>query len=388
MFNRFPAEKLRASKHSCFLWGPRQTGKSFLLRNVFPNAKFYDLLSANEFRRLGANPGVFADECASLPAGKDAPPVVVDEIQKLPELLDEVHKLIASRSGLRFILTGSSPRKLLRNGGNLLGGRVVRRELFPLSFSEIPDFSLERALNRGLLPPHYLEDSDVGAVELLNAYVGQYLREEIMAEALVRNVPTFQRFLEIAAISNGQTVNFSAIARDCGVSSPTIESYFGILTDTLVGCWVPAWKKRAKRRVIGQPRFWFFDIGVANELLRRKSVAPGSPEFGANFEHFVFMELRAFCAYHGRENALSWWRTTGGAEVDFILGDNEAAIEVKSTDRPASDHTKGLREHKTEFSPRRSLLVCRAPRKAKTAEGIEIYPWREFMEELWSGKIW
>jgi len=229
---------------SCFLWGPRQTGKSTLLRTLFPDAPTYDLLSAREFRRLSADPGVFAEECAALADRRQ--PVIVDEIQKLPALLDEVHSLM-SRHGMRFILTGSSPRKLLRGGGNLLGGRAVRHELLPLTSAEIPDFSLDKALNRGLLPAHYLSDR---AASRLAAYVGDYLREEVLAEALTRNLPAFQRFLEAAAFSNGQIVNAATIAREIGVAANTVRGYFDILVDTLVAAWVPAWTKRAKRRGI------------------------------------------------------------------------------------------------------------------------------------------
>jgi predicted AAA+ superfamily ATPase len=388
MSNRILGKKLAASRHSCFLWGPSQTGKSYLLRENFPSAAYYDLRSVLEFRRLRANPSLFADECAAMPGGTSGAKtlVIVDEIQKLPELLDEVHKLI-SLGKHRFILTGSSPRKLMRGVGSLLGGRVLRNDLYPLTSAEVPDFSLERALNQGLLPPHYLEDTPAVAAEMLRAYTGQYLREEILAEALVRNVAAFQRFLEVAALTNGQIVNNATIARECGVSAVTVASYFQILTDTLLGVWVPAWTKRAKRRVIGSPRFYFFDIGLVNELLHRQSLAAGSPEFGANFEHFLFMELRAYLGYAGRENALSWWRTTSGAEVDFILGDNEIALEVKSSERITSDHLKGLRSHREEFKPRRSLLVSRVARARKTEDGIEILPWKEFLKALWAGDV-
>jgi len=387
MFTRILEDKLTRQKHSCFLWGPRQTGKSWLLQKVFPDAPYYDLLSTAEFRRLSAHPEFFYEECAALPSGRGRNLVVVDEIQKLPPLLDEVQKLI-SRGGCRFILTGSSPRKLLRGGGNLLGGRAVRRELLPLTSAEIPGFSLERALNQGLLPPHYLEESPVDARELLRAYTGQYLREEVLAEALVRNVPAFQRFLEVAALTNGQIVNYAVIGRECGVSAKTVSSYFEILTDTLVGAWVPAWVKRAKRRVIAAPRFYFFDTGIVNELLNRKEVPPGTPEFGAAFEHFIFMELRAYAAYTGRDGGIAWWRTASGQEVDFILGNNEVAVEVKAAETVTSDRLKGLRAHREEFKPGRSVLVCRVPRKSHTEDGIDILPWQDFLMELWAGSVW
>ncbi|MFM8433916.1 MAG: ATP-binding protein [Planctomycetia bacterium] len=301
---------------SCFLWGPRQTGKSTLLRTLFPNAPAYDLLSSREFRRLSADPGVFAEECAALADKRQ--PVIVDEIQKLPSLLDEVHSLM-SRRGLKFILTGSSPRKLLRGGGNLLGGRAVRHDLLPLTSAEIPDLSLDKALNRGLLPSHYLSDR---ATSRLAAYVGDYLREEVLAEALTRNLPAFQRFLEAAALSNGQIVNAATISREIGVAANTVRGYFDILVDTLIATWLPAWTKRTKRRVIQAPRFWFFDVGIVNELARRGMISPGSTDYGAAFEHFIFMELRAHATYSPRDTGLpvSYWRTASGIEVDFILG--------------------------------------------------------------------
>jgi predicted AAA+ superfamily ATPase len=371
------------SQGSCFLWGPRQTGKSTLLRELFPTAPTYDLLSAREFRRLAADPGIFTEECRALAANRG--PVIVDEIQKLPELLDEVHSLI-SRPGLNFILTGSSPRKLQRGGGNLLGGRAIRHELLPLTSAELPDLSLDHALNRGLLPPHYLSDQ---AAARLEAYVGDYLRDEVLAEALTRNLPAFQRFLEIAAFSNGQLVNAATIAREIGVAANTVRGYFEILVDTLIATWVPAWTKRVKRRVIQAPRFWFFDLGVVNELTRRGPLRPGSTDHGAAFEHFIFMELRAHASYAPRGVGLpvSYWRTASGIEVDFILGDAEVAVEVKASDRPTTDHLKGLRAWREEHPRSRCLLVCRVPRGRRTEDGIDIIPWREFLERLWRHEI-
>lgn len=371
----------RVGKRSCFLWGPRQTGKSTLLRRLFPEAPFYDLLLASEFRRLSANPGLLREECVA--AGRKSAPVIIDEIQKLPPLLDEVHSLI-SREGYRFILCGSSARKLVRGGGNLLGGRAVRLELFPLTSEEIPDFSLNRALNHGLLPSHYLSDDPA---PLLEAYVGEYLKEEILAESLTRNLPAFQRFLEVASLSNGQIVNLASIARDVGLSAPGVRGYFEILSDTLIGCWVPPWRKRAKRRVVQSPRFYFFDVGLVNELAHRGELKPGSSEYGAAFEHFIFMELRAYASYRCGRLPIAYWRTSSGFEVDFVLGDAAIAIEVKSTDNPNSDHLKGLRAWKAEQKQSRCVLVCRAPRARKTDDGIEIMPWPSFLKQLWAGAL-
>ncbi len=371
----------RAKRQSCFLWGPRQTGKSTLLRERFPDAPSYDLLLASEFRRLSAKPGLLREEC--LAAGRKSDPIIIDEIQKLPELLDEVHSLI-SRERFRFILCGSSARKLVRGGGNLLGGRAARLELFPLTSEEIPDFSLDRALNHGLLPSHYLSDSPA---PLLEAYVGEYLKEEILAESLTRNLPAFQRFLEVASFSNGQTVNFASIAREVGLSAPGVRGFFEILVDTLIACWVPAWRKRAKRRIVQSPRFYFFDVGLVNELAHRGPLKPGSVEYGLAFEHFIFMELRAYAGYRGERPTIAYWRTSSGFEVDFVLGDAALAIEVKSTDNPTSDHIKGLRAWKTEQKKSRCLLICRAPKMRKTEDGIEIVPWRSFLNGLWAGEF-
>ncbi len=381
MFHRI-LSKEQIEQESCFLWGPRQSGKSTLLRELFPDAPYYDLLLAKEHRRLAANPGLLAEECTALGwSRKNQPhPIIIDEVQKLPELLDEVHSLI-SKHGLRFILTGSSPRKLLRGGGNLLGGRAVRHEMFPLISAEVPDLDLDRALNHGLLPRHYLSSKPA---PLLDAYVGDYLREEVLAEALTRSLPTFQRFLEAAAFSNGQIVNFTSISREIGIAANTVRGYFEVLVDTLIATWVPAWTKRAKRRVIESPRFYFFDVGVVNDLAHRAKMSPGSSDYGAAFEHFLFMELRAHASYRGGL-PISYWRTASGLEVDFILGNGQIAIEAKSSDNITSDHLKGLRAWKEEHPQSRCILVSRVPRARVTDDKIEILPWQSFLKMLWEG---
>ncbi|MBK8036903.1 MAG: ATP-binding protein [Verrucomicrobiaceae bacterium] len=383
MFQRILSPE-HLDQETCFLWGPRQSGKSTLLRELFPEAPYYDLLLAKEYRRLAANPGLLAEECAALGWSRKSQlqPIIIDEVQKLPELLDEVHALI-SRLGLRFILTGSSPRKLLRGGGNLLGGRAVRHEMFPLVSAEVPDIDLDRALNHGLLPRHYLSAKPA---PLLDAYVGDYLREEVLAEALTRSLPAFQRFLEAAAFSNGQIVNFTSISREIGVAANTVRGYFEVLVDTLIATWVPAWTKRAKRRVIESPRFYFFDVGVVNDLSHRGKLHPGSSEYGAAFEHFLFMELRAHTSYRGGL-PISYWRTASGLEVDFILGDGQIAIEAKSSDNITSDHLKGLRAWREEHPHSRCLLVSRAPRARITEDKIEILPWQSFVKMLWQGQL-
>ena len=288
-------------------------------------------------------PGLLEEELLANAARLRSGPVIIDEVQKLPDLLYEVHRLIEKHKW-RFILCGSSARKLMQGGGNLLGGRAVRRELLPLVSAKIPDFSLDRALNHGLLPPHYLDEAPA---DLIAAYVGTYLREEILAESLVRSLPTFQRFLLIAAISNGQPIQFASIAREVGLSAPGVRGYFEILVDTLFGSWMPAYQKRQKRRTIAASHFYFFDVAIVNDLGRRSTLVPGSTEYGAAFEHFIFMELKAFEKYRNGPS-ISYWRTASGLEVDFILGDGQTAIEVKWGDTITRDHLKGLRAWKED----------------------------------------
>ena len=370
-------------RRNYFLWGPRQTGKSTLLRSLFPDSPYYDLLDSALFGRLVGTPDLIAQELLARNHTPTSSPIIIDEVQKLPGLLDEIHRLI-ERYHWRFVLCGSSSRKLMRGGGNLLGGRVLRRDLLPLIYSEIPDFSLERALNHGLLPCHYLDNSPQ---DLIAAYVGIYLREEILAESVVRSLPSFQRFLHVAALSNGQPIQFASIAREVGLSAPGVRGYFEVLVDTLFGGWVPAYQKRQKRRVVAAPRFYFFDVAVVNDLARRSKLLPGSAEFGAAFEHFIYMDLHARRSYTGENWPLSYWRTSSGTEVDFILGDGATGIEVKSTDHPVRDHLAGLRAWKQDNPTSHCILVCRVESARRTEDGIEILPWQQFLDSLWAGKI-
>ncbi len=373
------------TSQSCFLWGPRQTGKSTLLKNTFPDALYYDLLLASDFRRLLQNPSILREEIEAqgFTGATQTTPLIIDEVQKLPELLDEVQWLIVNR-GLRFILCGSSARKLKRGGGNLLGGRAVRLELHPLTWREISRFSLARALTHGLLPRHYEADDPR---PLLHAYVGDYLREEIYAEALVRNLPGFQRFLDVVALSNGEIVNYATIAREVGASAPTVKGYFEILSDTLLGAFVPAFQMRAKRRVVHAPKFYLFDVGVVNELTHQGQIVSGSSAFGKAFEQFIWQELRAHASYTGLHYPIAYWRTSSGFEVDFILAEGQVAIEVKSSTNPTADHLKGLRAFKEEFRARRYIVVSQVDRARRTEDGIDMLPWQEFLIQLWDGAV-
>ncbi len=383
MFNRnltLPA----AGTESFFLWGPRQTGKSTLLRKTYREARWIDLLKSEEFRRYLAHPEFLREEIEATPADPKQQ-IVIDEIQKVPALLDEVHWLIENH-GLHFALCGSSARKVKRGAANLLGGRAIRYELHGLSASELgSEFDLNRMLNHGYLPRIYETDRPY---RLLDAYIADYLKEEIAAEGLVRNLPTFSDFLDVAALSDGQMVNFSNIARECGVSSHTAKNYFQILEDTLLARWLPAYKKRPKRRVIGAPKFYFADVGVVNRLARRGELLTGSENYGKAFENWVFHELSAYLSYHEVDAGLSYWRLASGIEVDFLIGDMQVAIEAKSTVRTHSDHLKGLRSIiMDQPGIKRRIAVCREPRARKTSDGIEVMPAEDFIKRLWDGGI-
>ena len=374
-----------SSQETCFFWGPRQTGKSTLLRMLFPKAIRYDLLLSTEYQRLFREPNLIREQClaAGLDADSQRDPIIIDEIQKIPALLDEVHWLIENK-GLRFILCGSSARKLKRGHANLLGGRAISYKMYPLVFPEIPAFSLTKALNSGLIPRHY---DSARPNRLIQSYVGDYLKEEIAAEALVRNIPSFSRFLEVAAISNGQIINYTNIARECGIANPTVKEYFQILEDTLIGQQLPAFQKRKKRRLITSPKFYFFDLSPVILFTRRGKVVQGSELFGRAFEHYIWMELVAHSNYSELFYPITYWRTSSGFEVDFVLGDHETAIEVKSTKLANTTHLKGLRRFKEEYSVQRSILVSLDSKPRKTEDQIEILPWQIFLEQLWAGEV-
>ena len=345
---------------------------------------YYDLLLSDQYRRLVADPSLLRQECEALGLdGKNQNfPIIIDEVQKIPDLLDEVHWMIENR-GLRFILCGSSPRKIKKSSGSLLGGRALRHQLFPLIFPEIPDFSLLKALNHGLLPRHYLAQK---ADKFLETYVGDYLKEEIVAEASTKNIPAFSQFLETAALSNGEIVNFNNIASECGVSAPTAKAYFQILVDTLIGTWIPAFRKKVKRRLISAPKFVFFDVGIVSHLTHRGKIAQGSELFGRAFEHFIVLEILAHSHYSDINYPLQYWRTASQFEVDLILGRGEVAIEIKSTTLAKDRHLKGLRAFKEEHNSK-YMLVSLDPKPRKTSDGILILPWKDFLEDLWAGKI-
>lgn len=368
-----------AINDSVILFGARQVGKSTLVRELYPDAKIYDLLKSDEYERLLRKPALLREELLAI-SGNNV--VIIDEIQKIPALLDEVHWLIEN-TAIKFILCGSSARKLRRTGTNLLGGRALTYSLNPLVSAEIPDFDLIKAVNNGMIPRHYMIENPQ---KRLQSYVGTYLREEIQNEAVVRQLASFNRFLEVAAQTDGEIVNYTNIASDCGVSATTIKEYFTILEQTLIGRMVSSFKKTSKRRVTAAPKFYYFDIGVVNYLLHRRGLLPGSADFGHAFEHFIVQEISAYMDYNCYDNALSYWHTNGGYEVDLILGNADVAIEIKSAEEVQSRHTRGLKAFLEDFPKTRPIIVS-MDRSRRLLNGIEVIPVYEFLKMLWDGKI-
>jgi uncharacterized protein len=362
------------AKKSHFLLGPRQTGKTSLVRASLPEAKVYDLLDTAVFLSLSQNPGRLAEEL-----GPRDRVVVIDEIQRLPELLNEVHRLIETRR-TRFLLTGSSARKLRRGGVNLLGGRARTMRLHPLTSRELGDrFDLSHAASRGLLPSIYFSDDPRADLE---AYAGLYLQQEIVAEGATRNVPAFSRFLKVAALCNGTIVNFTNVASDAQVARTTVYEYFEILKDTLVLHELPAWRKTQKRKPLASSKYYFFDVGVAGSLQGR-TFQSGTPEFGEAFETILMHELVSYRDYASGE-PISYWRSTSGFEVDFILGDH-TAVEVKAKRNVSSQDLRPLRALAEEKLLKRYVCACLEPRARRT-DGVEVLPFREFLDALWSGE--
>jgi predicted AAA+ superfamily ATPase len=376
--------KEKLNHKSQFLLGPRMTGKTSYIDNELQGmvSMNWNLLESKLRMRVLADPGLLKEEIEARDLHDCI--VVIDEIQKAPQLLEEVHLLIEQRN-IRFLLTGSSARKLRQGGVNLLGGRAGNITMHPFVFPEIAGtgFTLQRIFKSGLLPsPFCSDDPD----QELSDYIGLYLNEEIQAEGVTRNLARFSRFLEIAAYSNTKILNFTNIASDVGVSRQTVTDWYQILVDTLIGYQLPSFIKGKKRKTYGMPKFYFFDVGVARALQNTPAPTSTQTEYGAFFEHYIFMELRAYLDYIQNKDTVSYWRTTSGFEVDFILGE-KVAIETKTTKKADTRDYKGLKAFMEERICQRYILVCCEDRPRKLENGIEIMPWRYFLELLWNGSI-
>jgi predicted AAA+ superfamily ATPase len=359
-------------KKSHFLFGPRQTGKTSLIHHSLKGIKLYDLLDTSLYLALSQNPSRISQEIE--PRDKI---VVIDEIQRLPVLLNEVHRLIEER-GVRFLLTGSSARKLRRGGVNLLGGRARTKYMHPLTYPELGNrFDLFRVIERGLLPSIYLSDDPRAD---LQAYTGSYLQQEIVAEGTTRNIPAFSRFLKVAALCNGTIVNFTNVSNDAQVPRTTVYEYFEILKDTLLLYELPAWRKSRKRKPFASSKYYFFDVGVV-AAIQGRNFRPGTSEFGEALETYLMHELISYSDYISGE-PLSYWRSTSGFEVDFILGDH-TAVEVKAKENLSARDLRSLRALAEEKKLKRYLSVSLEPRR-RTLENLTLLPLREFLEALWS----
>lgn len=368
---------------SAFLWGPRKVGKSTLLADRFRDSARFDLLDTRTLVQFIREPWLFAEQVLALPDEQRQRPIIVDEVQKVPAILDETHRLIETK-GLAFLLCGSSARKLKRGGGNLLGGRAWRFNLHPLTWRELPNFDLLRALNRGLVPAHYDTAQHRRA---LNGYVNDYLKEEVFDEGLTRNAAAFSRFFDALGFSHGQILNFSSLARDSGVDSKTVREYFQILQDTLLGCLVEPFARRRSRAILTRaPKFYLFDVGVAGNLIGRRIERQRGAEFGRALEHFILMELLAFRSYREADFPIRYWRTKSGLEVDFVLGAaGQVAIEVKGS-RVRSEDLRGMRAYVEEHKPAAAIAVC-GESAARRTGSVEVLPWQVFLERLWAGKL-
>lgn len=365
-------------KKSYFLLGPRQTGKSFLIRQQLKNYKSYNLLMKETFQKLNFNPSAIREDLR-----EDDRIIIIDEIQKIPQLLDEVQYLIEEK-GIRFLLTGSSARKLKTYGTNLLGGRARMLSFHPFIQRELKEhFDLVKAVNVGLLPSIYFSDEPE---KDLDAYVGLYLQQEIANEGLTRNLPAFSRFLEVAALCHGEQIDFSRISSDAQVPRTTVHEYFRILQDTLIANELPAWKETIKRKPVATSKLYFFDYGVVRKLQKLGKIQQGSPTFGKAFESYIYHEIKSFCDYRGVKD-LHYWRTHTKEEVDFILN-NEIAIEVKGKNNVTEADIKGLKRLQEENIIKKFYLIYLG--EDKTFQGdknIKIMNWKKFIDKLWDGHV-
>ncbi len=360
---------------SAFLWGPRKTGKTHWINQHQRAGVIIDLLKTDVFADYATRPSLLRERYQGHHGL-----VVIDEIQMVPDLLHEIHWLIEN-SDVSFLLMGSSARKLRRGHANLLGGRAWRYTMAPLTYGETEGFDLENIIISGLLPPHFLSPDPI---QDLRAYVADYFKEEIAAEAAVQSMPAFAEFLRVASLTSGELLNYTNVGRETGVSAKVVRNYFQILEDTLLGYRISPWRKARNRRLIETEKFYLFDIGVTNYLSRR---APriGTPEFGKSFEHYILMELKAYQAYRNPELDIRYWRTSSGFEVDFVLGEMDLAIEVKASRRIHSGHTRSLKALLEEHSPNRNVIVSLEEQPRWIDPSIEVVPWQGFLDTLWSG---
>ena len=372
-------------EQTVFLWGARKTGKSTLLRRQFSDSVRFDFLDTRLLVEFTRAPWILAERIRAFDHAMRANPVILDEVQKVPSVLDEVHRLIETE-GLNFVLCGSSARKLKRSRANLLGGRAWRFQLHPLAWPEVPEFDLLKALNRGLIPQHYDAENYRRS---LAGYADDYLKEEVFDEGLTRNVAAFSRFFDALGFCEGEILNYSNVARDCGVDSKTVREYFQILVDTLLGVFLEPFSRRRSRAIVTRaPKFYLFDVGVAGHLAGRRISRTAGPEFGRALKRFVLMELLAYRTYRERDFPVRYWRTKSGLECDFVLGrDGKAVIEVKGSAGLRPDDLRAMQAYVDEHRPRTAVVVCNESAPRRTRDGIMVLPWERFLERLWADAL-
>lgn len=372
--------KKHLSQKSVLLLGPRRTGKSsFILEQVKPDL-YFNLLETESFSRFAFDPSLIKKSIE-----EHHKIICIDEIQKLPNLMDEVHSLIASNKNLRFILTGSSAKNLKKSHTSLMAGRARQLNFLPFTYNEIKNhhFNLQKFLLYGGLPDVYLSSDPW---EELKDYAGTYLKEEIQASAFVRKIENYARFLEFAALSSGQLLNYESLANDSFVPSRTIKDYYQLLEETMIGYNLKAFRKKTSRKEVSTSKFYFFDMGVLNSFVKRKSLSEKSEEFGNLFEHFIFLELKAYQLLNRADWELEFWRNHNKDEVDFVLGSGEVVIEVKSSSNFRLEHLSGIKKFRNEYKSKRQLVVSQVKEKM-LVDGVEVYPWQDFLEELWNNQI-
>lgn len=378
---------LQVPKKASFLFGPRGTGKTTWLRLAFPDAYRIDLLPQRQSMAFLKNPSLLVQLIRALPKKRW---VVIDEIQKVPLLLDEVHALIENEGYKNFILTGSSARKLRHGAANLLAGRAFTKHLFPLTSKEV-NFSISprQILTYGLMPMSVTGEDDQYRAEYLTNYVDTYLREEIKEEGLVRQLDSFARFLDVAALLGGQVVNVSGVSRDAGVPRDSVRGYFDILTDTLLGRWLPAYRPRAKVKEVAHPKFYWFDCGIARAL----SGGFRQPLFkdwdGFAMEQWIFHELSAYMHYFGVKGDLGHWRTPSQIEVDFVwwYGRTRVAIEVKASKTFIPKFAQGIQSLSQEGLLQSGWIVYLGDHELRVDKNIRVMPVISFLKKLYQGEV-
>lgn len=369
---------------SFFLFGPRQVGKSTYVRTLIePQDLYITLLPQRLFLEYLRDPNLFRQEILAHKKKYEKFTCIVDEIQKIPALLDEVHDLIETEN-VRFILTGSSARKLKRGGANLLAGRANTYHMYPCTYVEIGEkFELERVLQKGCLPYLWADPlSENDQKEFLLAYSETYLKEEIQAEGIVRNIAPFARFIDVAANNDGEIVNYSNIARECGVSVRTVQDYYQILEDTFLAHRIDPWLKSIRKRLIAHPRYYLFDMGVSNAICHHSIL--NSTVRGRRFEQFITLQLIALNDYYRYGFELFFWRTHTGVEVDLLLTRAQkpvAAIEIKSSSLITNADAYALREFQTEYEDAKAYIICPVERPRILESDIQIIPWQQFFNE-------